>query len=348
MIPGVFNEGRDKAFFFWGQEFYVYNQSVNSTQRVPSERMRQGDFSELLGPNIFYSTPRQIVDPLTGQPFPGNVIPQDRLSPNGMAFLNAFPDPTPGYLFSNNNWTLDDVQEPRQRKDTLRLDFVPSAQAPAHAAGLALQLEAARRLPQRLPVRAHRLGPAEQVGRPVLAVDDLPGHDQRDDGRLRQGHRQDPRLHRGRPVRPHAATGSTTPTSSRARRSRTRSRRSRSGSSRTRSTAGRTRPPRPAPSTPSRTPSPTCGAGTRSRSAPTSSTRGRTTSTRSTCRPTCPATPTTRTAASSSTTGGREGPGPPSRTPPSASSRTTRRSASAPTPSTGPGRWTSSPRTPGR
>ncbi len=126
MIPGKLNTGRDKLFFFWGQEFYIWNQTSNSTQRVPSEKMRQGDFSELLGPNIYYSSPKQIIDPLTGQPFPGNVIPQGRLSPNGMAFLNAFPSPTPGYLFNNNNWTLDDVQEPRQRKDTLRLDYMPS------------------------------------------------------------------------------------------------------------------------------------------------------------------------------------------------------------------------------
>ena len=68
-------------------------------------------------------------DALTArQPFPGNIIPKDRQSPNGMAFLNAFPMPTPGYLINNNNWTLDDFQEPRQRKDTLRLDFAPSAQ----------------------------------------------------------------------------------------------------------------------------------------------------------------------------------------------------------------------------
>lgn len=126
VIPGRFNTGRDKLFFFWGQEFYIWNQSVNSTQRVPSERMRQGDFSELLGPNIYYSTPKQIIDPLTGQPFPGNVIPKSRLSPNGMAFLNAFPMPTPGFLFNNRNWTKDDVQRPRQHKETLRLDFSPS------------------------------------------------------------------------------------------------------------------------------------------------------------------------------------------------------------------------------
>ena len=138
-------------------------------------------------------------------------------------------------------------------------------------------------------------------------MDDLPGHDQRNDGRLRQGHRQDPGL-TGDGQYDRRTTGSTTRTSSRARRSRTRSRPSRSGTL-GRSTAGRTRPPRPAPSRRSRTTSPTCGAGTRSRPAPSSSTPGRTTSTRSTSRPTCPATRTTRTAASSSTTGGPAAPG---------------------------------------
>ena len=52
--------------------------------------MRRGDFSELLNPNNgFFTGARSIIDPLTGQPFPGNVIPPNRLSPNGLAILNA-------------------------------------------------------------------------------------------------------------------------------------------------------------------------------------------------------------------------------------------------------------------
>ena len=50
--------------------------------------MRQGNFSELLGPNIFYSKPTVIYDPSTCPtvgaarcvPFPGNIIPTSRLS----------------------------------------------------------------------------------------------------------------------------------------------------------------------------------------------------------------------------------------------------------------------------
>ena len=51
----------------------------------------RGDFSELLGPNQFFSTPRYIRDPsepdlsATDQTpaFPGNIIPASRLSPQG-------------------------------------------------------------------------------------------------------------------------------------------------------------------------------------------------------------------------------------------------------------------------
>ena len=72
--------------------------STNTRVTVPTEAMRRGDFSELLNPaNGFFSGARVIIDPQTGQPFPGNIIPANRLSPNGMAILNAYPLPTPGF-----------------------------------------------------------------------------------------------------------------------------------------------------------------------------------------------------------------------------------------------------------
>ena len=53
--------------------------------------MKNGDFSQLLGTNPFYSTPQIIRDPLTGLPFPGNIIPANRLSPNGIALMKLYP-----------------------------------------------------------------------------------------------------------------------------------------------------------------------------------------------------------------------------------------------------------------
>ena len=44
-----------------------------------------------------------INDPLTGQPFPGNIIPTNRLSPNGIAIMNLYPLPTPGYRQGTQN-----------------------------------------------------------------------------------------------------------------------------------------------------------------------------------------------------------------------------------------------------
>ena len=64
---------------------------ATNTAAVPTEAMQNGDFSQLLGTNPFYSTPQVIRDPLTGQPFPGNIIPANRLSPNGIALMKLYP-----------------------------------------------------------------------------------------------------------------------------------------------------------------------------------------------------------------------------------------------------------------
>jgi hypothetical protein len=66
---------------------------------VPTAKMRTGDFSELLSlPN-----PIVIYDPLSGPgartPFPGNIIPANRLDPWAMYLLNLYPLPnSPGQL----------------------------------------------------------------------------------------------------------------------------------------------------------------------------------------------------------------------------------------------------------
>ena len=123
-IPGHFNVSRTKLFFLVGQEYVRYRNSPSYFQPVPTELMRQGNFSELLGPNIFYSKPVQIVNPTTGQPYPGNIIPKDQLSPNGLALLNAYPAPNANA--ASYNWQAALPNPQNQRKDTLVLDYVPA------------------------------------------------------------------------------------------------------------------------------------------------------------------------------------------------------------------------------
>ena len=125
LIPGKFNANRSKMFFFWGEEWIRRRDTQTSTGTVPTAAMRGGDFSELLNPsNTFFGRARPITDPLTGQPFPGNVIPQTRISPNGQALLNAYPLPTPGFQQGTANWIGTQSSWSYLRKDTVKVDYV--------------------------------------------------------------------------------------------------------------------------------------------------------------------------------------------------------------------------------
>ncbi len=123
-IPGKWNTDRNKLFFYFGQEFVRYQQPTSVSMIVPSERMRNGDFSELLvSGNPFYRNGIAIKDPFTGMPFPGNVIPQNRLSPNGLGLLRAYPaveDAQAGF-----NWTKFGSTWQKQHKETYSIDYNP-------------------------------------------------------------------------------------------------------------------------------------------------------------------------------------------------------------------------------
>jgi predicted heme/steroid binding protein len=147
-IPGKFNTGKSKLFFYWGQEWLKYHfQESGSTPNsaglllVPSMKMREGDFSELLAPSIYYSAPKTVKDPNTGlqfvaSPTPGNpnynpactnaagcpnVIPVNRLSPDGIGILNMWP--VPNTLVGGQNWFAAKLHTIDQRKDTVSVDL---------------------------------------------------------------------------------------------------------------------------------------------------------------------------------------------------------------------------------
>src|SRR5262245_41338217 len=77
---------RDRTFVFGDYQGYTVSQGQTFLSTVPSELMRQGNFSEIA---------RAIYDPRTNQPFPGNIIPQDRWDPaarNILALLYPAPN----------------------------------------------------------------------------------------------------------------------------------------------------------------------------------------------------------------------------------------------------------------
>ncbi len=150
-IPGKFNANKSKVFFYWGEEWLKYHfvesgSSVGSAGllTVPTVKMREGDFSELLTPSPFYSTAKIINDPTTNTQFVAssnsadpnyspacpaaqgtcpNVIPVNRLSPGGIAILNSWPVPNlTTFIGTNGNWFAAKLHTFDQRKDTGAVD----------------------------------------------------------------------------------------------------------------------------------------------------------------------------------------------------------------------------------
>lgn len=106
---------RNKTFFMFSYERLQDDQVEPVFRTVPTEKMRRGDFSELLPQTVIY-------DPLTAQrmpdgrvvrqPFPGNIIPANRLNPITQNALGYYPLPnaTPAAdgsrnYFAQQPWT---------------------------------------------------------------------------------------------------------------------------------------------------------------------------------------------------------------------------------------------------
>ena len=131
VIPKVYN-GRNKFFFFYAHEFRPQSILSNSGNvirlRLPTAAERMGDFSQSRDQNGNLIT--SIIDNTTGKPFPGNMIPQDRLYAPGIAVLNQYPLPNstqvPG---TNYNYQLQPASYNQlTQQPAVRLDyqFTPS------------------------------------------------------------------------------------------------------------------------------------------------------------------------------------------------------------------------------
>ena len=102
---------RNRSFFFGTWERTRQETSDTLLSTVPTLANRQGDFSDLVtssGARV------PIYDPQTGLPFPGNVIPRDRLDPVALAAIQYYPAPNrqgtatnANNFVGNNSATLD-------------------------------------------------------------------------------------------------------------------------------------------------------------------------------------------------------------------------------------------------
>ncbi|HEX5481303.1 MAG TPA: TonB-dependent receptor, partial [Terriglobia bacterium] len=100
---------KNKLFFMFNYEGTRIAQGVTRLTNVPLPNERIGDFSPSAGAaaGVNYAT---IIDPTTGLPFPGNMIPPGRLDPESVKLLGLVPQanvtPPPGPQ-NRENWLIN-------------------------------------------------------------------------------------------------------------------------------------------------------------------------------------------------------------------------------------------------
>ena len=125
-IPGHYNTDKSKTFFFWSQEWRrdvvpganFFNPTPSAAERgCPGATSTSnctpgafGDFSEVCPGS---DCP---VNPATGTPYPGNLVPIDPLA---VPLLPMFPFPTPGF---GNFFVASPTQATNWREELLRVD----------------------------------------------------------------------------------------------------------------------------------------------------------------------------------------------------------------------------------
>jgi hypothetical protein len=120
-IPKVFN-GKNRLFFVSNYEGFNLRQQTQTVYTTFPAAFRTGDFSQALPAHV-------ITDPLTGAPFPNNMIPANRLDPLAIKLLQYYPTPNiPSAGLSNNYLALDNITE-NKYQITERADFVQSTKS---------------------------------------------------------------------------------------------------------------------------------------------------------------------------------------------------------------------------
>jgi hypothetical protein len=75
---------RNRLFFFGDYQHTLDDSGRTTRATIPTLAFRNGDLS---------AAPTKVYDPLTGQPFPGNIIPENRISAIAKAILANIPEP---------------------------------------------------------------------------------------------------------------------------------------------------------------------------------------------------------------------------------------------------------------
>jgi len=118
---------KNKLFFFGSWERTVRRQNASAFRTLPSEALRQGDFS---------GTGALIYDPVTGNPdgsgrqlFPNNRIPANRIDPIALKLIQLIPAPNQIATGVSNNYFASGTYEFNRDNFDLKVNYNPTAQA---------------------------------------------------------------------------------------------------------------------------------------------------------------------------------------------------------------------------
>jgi hypothetical protein len=129
----VLDKLRDKFFFFINEDWVIFHQSLQQLMAVPTNLMRQGNFSELLSSSTavnpwYKSGTGVVIDPATGMQadYNGqlNVLPPGELSANGLAIMKSYPTPNLTTYQGTDNWSGTADQPQDQRKGQINGDLI--------------------------------------------------------------------------------------------------------------------------------------------------------------------------------------------------------------------------------
>jgi hypothetical protein len=88
IIPHLY-DGRNKTFFYGTYEGFQYPKASTVQDEVPTQAMRNGDFS---------AEGVTLINPTTGTPYPNDTIPSSLISPIAQKILSLYPLPNAGDL----------------------------------------------------------------------------------------------------------------------------------------------------------------------------------------------------------------------------------------------------------